>query len=277
MEERRRAIAQQQERIATSQSGQAGLAVKKISLVEELSRLKAERPGLAAEYDEHKSDLDAKAKEIDAKRVEGLAEDRGVEGTLKQGKGPVYRQRQVRARDAAGPVQDQAGAHQGRAEASRDGGDAHRPDRARAFHHRRRSRQAARARPRRPSSASRTPRPPTPTTRGAKLDPARVLPAFERARTAFRQQPDTERLGALQLQCTQLGQRDGEHAGHQGQGARHRLRSQAGGGGGRARVRAQCRRRRVSGQLRRRRQDRQAHDHRRACWASAASACRTRG
>src|SRR6185503_1902733 len=95
MEERRRAIAQQQERIATSQSGQAGLAVKKISLVEELSRLKAERPGLAAEYNEHKSDLDGKAKEIDSKRVEGLAEDRGVEGTLKQGKGPVYRQRQA--------------------------------------------------------------------------------------------------------------------------------------------------------------------------------------
>ena len=47
MEERRRAIAQQQERIATARSGQSGLAVKKISLTEELSRLKAERPGLA--------------------------------------------------------------------------------------------------------------------------------------------------------------------------------------------------------------------------------------
>ena len=93
MEERRRAINQQQERIATAQSGQAGLAVKKISLTEELSRLKSERPGLAAEYGQHKSELDAKAKEIDAKRVEGLAEDRGVEGTLKQGKGPVFRQR----------------------------------------------------------------------------------------------------------------------------------------------------------------------------------------
>ncbi len=39
---------------------------------------------------------------------------------------------------------------------------------------------------------------------GAKLDPARVLPAFERARASFRQQPDTERLGAVQLQCTNL-------------------------------------------------------------------------
>ena len=93
MEDRRRAINQQQERITTAQSGQAGLANKKISLTEELSRLKAERPGLAAEYAEHKAELDGKAKEIDAKRVDALAEDRGVEGTLKQGKGPVYRQR----------------------------------------------------------------------------------------------------------------------------------------------------------------------------------------
>ena len=103
MEERRRAITQQQERIATAQSGQAGLAGKKISLTEELSRLKAERPGLAAEYAQHKSELDAKAKEIDAKRVEALAEDRGVEGTLKQGKGPVYRQRMAEL----GTLQDQ--------------------------------------------------------------------------------------------------------------------------------------------------------------------------
>src|SRR5262249_17381360 len=93
MEERRRAINQQQERIATAQSGQAGLAGKKLSLTEELSRLKAERPGLAAEYAQHRSELDAKAREIDAKRIEGMAENRGVEGTMKQGKGPVWRQR----------------------------------------------------------------------------------------------------------------------------------------------------------------------------------------
>src|SRR5262249_5914514 len=38
----------------------------------------------------------------------------------------------------------------------------------------------------------------------AKLDPARVLPQFERARAAYRQQPNTERLAALQQQCMQL-------------------------------------------------------------------------
>ena len=45
MEERRRAIAEQQERIATAQSGQAGLAGKKISLAEELSRLEGRATG----------------------------------------------------------------------------------------------------------------------------------------------------------------------------------------------------------------------------------------
>src|SRR5262249_18754490 len=39
---------------------------------------------------------------------------------------------------------------------------------------------------------------------GARPDPARVLPAFERARAAFRRQPDTERLAALQAQCARL-------------------------------------------------------------------------
>jgi hypothetical protein len=204
MEERRRAIAQQQERIATSQSGQAGLAVKKISLVEELSRLKAERPGLAAEYAEHKSDLDAKAKEIDGKRVEGLAEDRGVEGTLKQGKGPVYRQRM----SELATLQDQYKIKQERTKDAQkrlvtvetriaqierelstiDGDLAKYKGEAETAEQRIKNAQATNA-----------------DDESAKLDPARVLPAFERARTAFRQQPDTERLGALQLQCAQLG------------------------------------------------------------------------
>ena len=203
MEERRRAIAQQQERIATAQSGQAGLAGKKMSLVEELSRLKAERPGLAAEYGQHKSELDAKAKEIDAKRVEGLAEDRGVEGTLKQGKGPVYRQRRPSSRT----LQDQYKIKQERTKDAQkrlvavetriaqierelstiDGDLAKLKGEAETAEQRIKNAEATNA-----------------DDEGAKLDPARVLPAFERARAAFRQQPDTERLGALQLQCTHL-------------------------------------------------------------------------
>ncbi len=203
MEERRRGIAQQQERIATAQSGQAGLAGKKTSLTEELSRIKAERPGLAAEYAQHQSELDAKAREIDGKRVEGMAEDRGVEGTLKQGKGPVYRQRMAEL----GTLQDQYKIKEERTKDARkrlttvetriaqierelstvDGDLAKLKGEAQTAEQRIKSAQAV-----------------STEDEGTKLDPARVLPAFERARAAFRQQPDTERLAAVQQQCTHL-------------------------------------------------------------------------
>ena len=38
----------------------------------------------------------------------------------------------------------------------------------------------------------------------ARIKPEHFLPAFERACAAFRQQPDTERLGHVQLQCSHL-------------------------------------------------------------------------
>ncbi len=50
-------------------------------------------PALPRSMREKKADLDGKAREIDAKRVEALAEDKGVEGTGKVGQGPVYRAR----------------------------------------------------------------------------------------------------------------------------------------------------------------------------------------
>src|SRR5690606_19520622 len=88
LEQRRRLITEQQERKATAQSGRAGLLTRKTALTEELARARGERPRLAAEHAQHKSELDAKAREIDDKRVEALAEARGVEGTGKQGRGP---------------------------------------------------------------------------------------------------------------------------------------------------------------------------------------------
>jgi hypothetical protein len=203
MEERRRAINQQQERIATAQGGQAGLASKKLSLTEELSRLKAERPGLAAEYAQHRSELDAKAKEIDAKRVEGMAENRGVEGTMKQGRGPVYRQRMAelamlndqykikeeRSKDAyrrLNAVETRL-AQLERELSGIDGDLAKFKGEAETAEQRIKSTVAAGS-----------------GDDNGKLDPARVLPAFERARATFRQQPTTERLAQLQQQCSAL-------------------------------------------------------------------------
>ena len=60
-----------------------------------MARLKGERPALAEDFGKRKGDVDAILKELDAKRVEAMAEARGVEGTGKIGEGAVYRQRKV--------------------------------------------------------------------------------------------------------------------------------------------------------------------------------------
>lgn len=203
MEERRRGIAQQQERITTAQSGQIGLANKKLSLTDELSNIKAERPRLAAEYAQHKTELDAKRQEADAKRIEAMAEDRGVEGTGKVGKGQVYRQRmgelgrlldevkirEERTRDAQrrlNAVETRVSQVE-RELTGIDGEIAKMKGEA----------QTAEARIKAVEDTSST-------SDGQKLDPARALLAFENSRTEFRQEPNVERLGQVQALCSQL-------------------------------------------------------------------------
>src|SRR5262249_17852144 len=128
---------------------------------------------------------------------------RGVEGTMKQGKGPVYRQRmselatlndqykikQERTKDAQKRL---AGVEVRLAQIDRelstlDGDLAKLTGEAQTAEQRIKAAETVSA-----------------NEDSAKLDPARVLPQFERARAAFRQQPNTEQLAALQQQCMQL-------------------------------------------------------------------------
>ncbi len=203
VEEQHRGIAEQQERIATAQRGQVGLQAKKISLTEELARIKGDRPGLAAEYAQHKSELDAKAREVDEKRVEALAEDRGVEGTGKQGRGPVYRQRMAelsRLQDEYKIKEERTKDAQKRLTtvetrvtqierelATIDGDLAKLIGEAGTAEQRIKLSQAAWT-----------------TGEGPRLDPSSMIAAFERARAEFRQEPTIERLSALQQICSQL-------------------------------------------------------------------------
>ncbi len=203
MEGRRRTIAEQQERASTAHAGQAGLVAKKTNLTDELSRLKAERPALAGELAKVKSELDERARTLDAKRVEAMAEERGAEGTLKAGKGPVYRERvaelarmqdaykiqEERVRDAQKRLAavDQRVVQLERELAAVDGDIAKLRGEA----------ETAQAR----IKATETQRT---GDDGPKVDPARVRNAFERARTEFRQEPTVDRLNALTQQCTQL-------------------------------------------------------------------------
>jgi hypothetical protein len=204
IEQRRRAVKEQQERMASAQSGQAGLAGRKISLTEEKGRLATQRPELATEYAAKKADVDAKVKEADAKRVEAMAEDKGVEGTGKEGRGPIYRQRmgelnlmqgavkiaEERMKDAQkrlNTVESRVSAID-RELAMLDGdlaklkGEAETADQ-------------------RIKLAEDTAK----EDGGPKLDPSRILPAFERAKADFRAGPTSERLGGLQKMCADIG------------------------------------------------------------------------
>jgi hypothetical protein len=202
VEERNRAIKQQRERITTAQSSQAGLAGKKISLTEELAHLRGERPGLAAEFARHKGELDAKAKEIDDKRVEALAEDKGVEGTLKVGKGPVFRQRMAEL----GRLQDEYKVKEER------GKDAQRRLRAVETRITELDRELtgvdgdlAKLKGEAQTAEQRIK---LAQDNGfadvGAMDATRVLQEFEHARADFRRQPEYSRLGQLQQQCGQL-------------------------------------------------------------------------
>lgn len=202
LEQRRRLVAEQLERKATAQSGQAGLLTRKTALIEELARARSERPGLAAEYAQHKSELDAKAREVDAKRVEAMAEARGVEGTGKEGRGPVYRQRMAeldrlqgeydikleRTKDAEKRVRDVESriAQLERELASIDGDIAKLVSEMDAADQRIKAAQE------------------TVAGEEAKVGPDDMLPVFERARAEFRREPTVERLGTVQQLCSQI-------------------------------------------------------------------------
>ncbi len=204
IELRNRGIKEQQERITTAQSGQAGIAGKKTSLTDELARLESDRATLSADYASTKMELDTRAKAIDAKRVEAMAESKGVEGTLKEGRGPVYRQimGDLGKLQAAFKIQDDrvkdAKKRLDTAEtrisqikrelASIDGELAkYKGEEATA---------GERIRMAQENIAGQDAE--------QRVDPGRVLPAFETARAEFRQHPSADRLGEVQQRCSQL-------------------------------------------------------------------------
>ncbi len=202
-EARNRAIAEQQERVTSAQSGQAGLAAKKVSLTDELSRLKGERPGLAAEYSEKKTALEERAKEIDAKRVEAMAEDKGVEGTGKVGKGPMWRERmgelgklndyykvgEERVKDAKKRLDTvETRISQIERELAQVDGD------------------LAKLKGEEETAGQRIAMTQSSVSvdDGKIIDPSRMLPGFEKARIDFREEPSSERLSDVQKVCSQI-------------------------------------------------------------------------
>ena len=203
LEERRLAVVRQQERMTTAQGGQAGLATRKIALSEELATLRTKRPELATEYQAKRNEVAAKQREIDAKKAEALAEDKGVEGTGKQGRGPVYKQRmaeatklqaelevaQQRLRDVERPLR-QAEARIAAIEAELAQLDG---DLAKLKSEQQTAEQLMKTAEEAQKSVS-----------GPRFDPSTILSALLRERETFRQKPEAATLTAIQAHCQSM-------------------------------------------------------------------------
>lgn len=203
MESHRRAVAEQQQRMTNAKSGQAGLLSRKAALSDEISRIKGERPALAADLAEKRSELESRNRNIDAKRVEVMAEERGAEGTLKAGKGPVFRQRTAeldQLKDAIKIQEERVRDAQKRATAS-DTRIAQLERELAAVDGDLAKLKGEEATAEQRIAVAETTQG---TEEGPKVDPARVRTAFERALAEFRQDPTVERLNALSGQCMQL-------------------------------------------------------------------------
>lgn len=204
MESRRAAVARQQERIATSASSQAGLAGKKIELTDELARLLAERPEAVSAVDHQSTIVAGLVKRLDEQRALTLAEERGVEGSGKEGRGKFWRASKGLERRIEAEIEvarKRLNAPQERltqidARIATIKGQLAQVDGEIA-----KLKGESQTASQRIAAVERTTREISDSER---VDPSRVLPAFEKAKAAFRQDPSEARLSALHSQCTLL-------------------------------------------------------------------------
>lgn len=204
MEDRRRGIAEQQERISGAERNQTALLRRRDELETELQRIEPGIGAFEAELAKAQATFNETQQAIAAKRIEASAEDGGVEGSLKRGRGPLYRQRMAELDDLRRKLDITDEPRLKEAQRQRDRVSARIVSIKREIStingdvakYKGETQTAAQRIKAAESSDG--------DAEGTKIDPARVLPAFERARSAFRQQPDTERLAGLQTQCGNL-------------------------------------------------------------------------
>ena len=91
LEEQKSRVAKLEEQRATATGGQAGLQARKQRLTEELSQIQGERPEAVAEANTQKGVVAEIQKRLDEQRTKVLAEEKGVEGSGKVGRGQFWR------------------------------------------------------------------------------------------------------------------------------------------------------------------------------------------
>lgn len=88
---RKQRLAELEEKKASAKSGEAGLTTRKVQITEELSRLEAQRPEAASAAAQQKAVVTDIEKRLDEQRAKVLAEEKGVEGSGKVGRGQFWR------------------------------------------------------------------------------------------------------------------------------------------------------------------------------------------
>ncbi len=91
LEAQKSRIAKLEEQKASAQSNQAGLVSRKQLLTDNVSRLESERPEAAQKVSEQKAVVSDAEKRLDEAKAKVMAEEKGVEGSGKVGRGQFYR------------------------------------------------------------------------------------------------------------------------------------------------------------------------------------------
>ena len=205
-----RELKEQESRLATlegkradAEGRQAGLAVRRTQLGEELNRLVAERPEAATKTQEQKTVVGDAEKRLDEQRTRTLAEEKGVEGTGKVGRGQFYRASKADEDRIVGELQvarERLKSHDTRltgidkrsatikAELAQIDGDL-----AKLKGEAGTATQLIAVTQTQNKDAN-----------TAKFDPAAGVAQIEQARQAFRQKPEDKSLATLQRQCAMM-------------------------------------------------------------------------
>ena len=203
LRDRESRVARLEEQRANADGGQAGLAQRKTALTEELSRLSAERPEAAVASQEQKAVVSGVEKRLDEQKVKVLAEEKGVEGSGKSGRGQFWRA--AREEEAKMQSELQVARERLRSHESRLAGIDKRIATVRA--------EVAQidgdlAKLKGESETATQMIAVTKTAGGGDQpqmsDPSATAAALDRARQSFRQKPDQATLTNLQAMCTTL-------------------------------------------------------------------------
>jgi hypothetical protein len=206
LEAEQRGIGEQQERIAGAERSQAALLRKRDELEAELQRLEVSMGALEAELAKAQAAYDERKQAIAAKEIEASAEDGGVEGSLKPGRGPTWRRRMAEVEELQRKLKLADEPRLKEVQGRRDAASARivglKREIATIIAEAAKYKGAISAAEQRIKAAQKGDA--ASGASGHRVDAARLLEAFERARGAFRQQPDAASLAAVATQCRSL-------------------------------------------------------------------------